>query len=173
MMNIEQHNINNMEFTTAPNILKRDRDESDLQYHGFIATKIRKRDATIVTRSCDGNISIGAKVLTLNGIYADNMLPNELADMFSSRNQKIVPMIIQEHVSDLAFHGFEATKLNSDARTFISSSTIDYLNIGSEVFSLQGIETSSFSPASLKRFFMRRDVRLVPEMVRYYVIHYS
>jgi hypothetical protein len=30
-----------MEFSTAPNISKRDRDESDLQYHGLIAIKIR------------------------------------------------------------------------------------------------------------------------------------
>ena len=77
-----------MEFSTAPNISKRDRDESDLQYHGFIAIKIRKRDATIVTRSCDGNIGIWAKVLTLNGIHAENMLQNQLADMLAVVTRK-------------------------------------------------------------------------------------
>ena len=150
----------------TPNTLKRDRDASDLEFHGFIATKLRKRDATLVTGSCEATIGIGARVLTLDGIQADNMLPDELEKTFRGRSHKIVPMIVQVQVSDLTFHGFEANKLNSEARTFISSSTMDGLRVGSEVIAIQGIRTATLNPAALKRMFMTREERLNPEMVR-------
>ena len=155
-----------MDNSTLTNTTKRDRDVSDLEFHGFVATKSRKRDETIVTHSREGAIGIGARIITLNGIQTDHIEPVELEDMFRGRSQKIVPMIVVSHVSDLIFHGFEATKLNSEGRTFISASTIDSLIVGNEVYAIQGIQTATLNPASLKRLFMRRNERLIPEMVR-------
>ena len=48
--------LSNIDKSTLTNASIRDRDASDLEFHGFVATKSRKRDATIVTHSREGTI---------------------------------------------------------------------------------------------------------------------
>lgn len=136
-------------------------DVTDLDFHGFIASKQRKRDPTIVSLSRLASVKVSSIVLAINGIVTSDMSRFELASMFHSRNQRLEPTFCHLDQSDLDFHKFEATKLSTEGRTFVSAS-IGHLVIGTEIIAIDSIPTSTYSPASLKRLFKSRTRRLIP-----------
>ena len=61
------------------------------EYHGFVASKEQKNRPTTVTQSRNPLLIIGSVVTAVDGIQTSSLTHSDLATMFKSRNNRIVP----------------------------------------------------------------------------------
>ena len=64
---------------------------SDCEHHGYVASKTQTNRPTTVTQSRDPLIGIGREVTAVDGIQTSSLSQSELASMFKSRQDKIIP----------------------------------------------------------------------------------
>ena len=112
---------------------------TDLNHHGFTATKLRKGHKTIVTESIIDNVQVGKEIISIDGIPTSALTPTMLANLLATRNTILIPCMRQEPIqiqSDLDYHRFLETKVQSDRRATISESLETLYVVGTEVTSL-------------------------------------
>ena len=113
----------------------------------------------MVTASVLDNVIVGSPLQSLNNITTSSMSPRDLNLMFNSREARIVPIA---SVSDLAYHGFTATKNKTVAKTIVIESILPNIVTGSEILSIDGTLTSSMKPSVLSKLLSTRSGRVQP-----------
>ena len=76
------------------NVERNDAYDTNLDFHGFVATKKRKCESTYITSTKMVNIVNGSKVLSIYGRLTSTLTPVQLGCIFSSRSQ-ISNLVIQ------------------------------------------------------------------------------
>ena len=138
---------------------------TDLSYHGFTASKLRKQQKTIVTESNLDHVPVGMEVISIDGIPASALTPSMLSNLLATRGPILIPCMRHVPVqSDLDFHRFMVTKAQTARRTTISESLETMYVVGAEVKSLDGQSLSELSPYQIRELFRNRTSRLIPEM---------
>ena len=138
---------------------------TDLSHHGFTATKFRKEHRTIVTESILDNVQVGQEIISIDGIPASALTPTMLTNLLATRNSILIPCMRQEPIqiqSDLDYHRFLVTKIQSDRRATISESLETRYVVGTEVTSLDGQLLAEMTPYQVRELFRKRTSRLVP-----------
>lgn len=64
---------------------------TDLNFHGFLATKYSKSRKTFVTESILGHVTVGLEIILINGIMASTLTPLMLMSLLASRDARILP----------------------------------------------------------------------------------
>jgi hypothetical protein len=132
---------------------------SDIDFHGFLAEKIRKGHKTYVTKSNTESIQVGTEVLTLNGLPLCYLKPNEVTGLFEGRLTRLIPNCT---VTDCEFHGFVAKKIRRDRPTIVTESNVVSIAIGSVLKTINGTLTDTLTPARLFTFFSNRQNKVLP-----------
>jgi hypothetical protein len=134
---------------------------SDVAFHGFVATKRTTHDQAIVTESIDDSIPVGTVLYSVNNIRASTLTAGDLWRMFNGRLVKVQYTVTPgPHLTDLAFHGFVASKRIKREMTFVTESTLTGIVVGTELSKLNGVLTSELSPEDLRTMFSTRVSRI-------------
>jgi hypothetical protein len=139
---------------------------TDLSHHGFTATKLRKDQKTIVAESILHHVPVGNEIISIDGIPASALTPSMLANLLATRDTILIPfMRVVPIQSDLDFHRFLVTKVQSDRRATISESLETLYVVGAEVASLDGQLLAEMAPFQVRELFRKRSSRLIPYIV--------
>ena len=78
-------------------------DLSDIDFHGFRATKTTLISETIVTETIIDTIRIGCKITAVNGVMTSTLKHDELELILAGRDYRIRPTVIPYEQDDTAY----------------------------------------------------------------------
>jgi hypothetical protein len=96
---------------------------TNVSFHGFTASKIRKRMKTVVTDSILPTLLVGTVITALNGILTCTLTPTELKTLFDGRVTIIEPTVEMISVTD----NCPESDANYDAKNY--AKTLDELTL--------------------------------------------
>ena len=134
---------------------------SDCSYHGYVATKSNKRSKLVVTESRLEELPIGTELVALNGSPINLLSPHTVSVMFKGRSEMILPT---KQCSDCEYHGYVASKTQTNRPTIVTQSRNPLIGIGREVTAVDGIQTSSLSQSELASKFKSRYNKIIPTL---------
>jgi hypothetical protein len=89
----------------------------NVSFHGFAASKIRKRMKTVVTDSILPTLLVRTVITALNGILTSTLTPTELKTLFDGRDTIIEPTVVMISVTDKC----PESDANYDAKNYAKS----------------------------------------------------